>query len=306
MSNMTLKKLAADGGVKKADLYRAKPRDILVEKGFNLRLPGDELEQHIEGICTSILSGMTVPPIEVRVDDKGRMLIVDGHCRHAAYLRAIERGAEIEYIDVVPFKGNDADRVAKMIASSQGKALAPLEAALGYKRLVAFGWDAAKIAASTGKTDSYIYSLLMLANANTDVQKLVGEGRVSANVAIDVIRKHGEKAGEYLMAMLGPGDGGPQRITKKALSGPTLPRKVVAQVVTSVENLAARLGQKSGAQIESILALEPEARAGRTVEVDADTLLDLLSAVDAIKAAKDSAAAKGGASGQPEPTAATE
>lgn len=286
MSNMTLKKLAAEGGVKKADLYRAKPHDILVEKGFNLRIPGDELEAHIESICTSILAGMTVPAIEVRVDDDGRMLIVDGHCRHAAYLRAIDRGAQIEFIDVVPFRGNDADRVAKMIASSQGKSLSPLEAALGYKRLAAFGWDAAKIAASTGKTDSYIYSLLLLANANSDVQKLVAEGRVSANAAIEVIRKHGEKAGEYLLAMLGDGEGAPQRITKKALNGPTLPRKVVTQVVSSVESFASRLGERSGSQIESIRALAPEERAGRTVEVDAETLLELLTAVDAVNAAK--------------------
>ncbi|MDI3258373.1 MAG: hypothetical protein QJR02_01430 [Sinobacteraceae bacterium] len=287
MSNITLKKLAAGGSVKKADLYRARPQDIHVEPGFNLRIPGGDLEEHIEGICTSILAGMSVPPIEVRVDDAGKMLIVDGHCRHAAYLRAISRGAEIEFIDVVPFKGNDADRVAKMIASSQGKSLSPLEAALGYKRLIAFGWDAPKIAASTGKNEGYIYALLVLANANSDVQKLVASGRVSASLAIEIIRKQGEKAGEYLIQKFGEGEGAQSRITKRDIAPRLLPRKVMTKVVSGIESFAARFeNQIDPVQIESIRALPPEERAGRTIQVDADTMLELLSVVEAVKEAK--------------------
>ena len=120
------------------------------------------------------------------------------HCRTRAYRLANERGATITDVTCIPFTGNDAARNLKMIASSQGKELTPLERAKGYARATAFGQDPQEIAAAVGKTRQHVEQLLILANANSDVHALVRSGAVSASVAIEAVRKHGEKAGEFL------------------------------------------------------------------------------------------------------------
>lgn len=281
MSN-TLKKLAAEGTVKKADLYRARPADLLVEPGFNVRMEGKELESHIENICKSIMAGMTVPPLEVRVTDDGKMLIVDGHCRHRAFLRAIERGCEIDFINVIPFRGNDADRICKMLVSSQGMPLSQLEAGLGYKRLEAFGWSYERIAEAAGRSASWVGACLLLAHANSDVQKLLTDGTIKASNAIKLLRQIGEQTGPYLLDKIAKGE----PVNKSGLVGRPLPPKVVTHVTASVESFAARIATRVNGQLASIKAMPVEVRSAHMVEVDAETLLGLLEAAEAIKVAR--------------------
>jgi ParB family chromosome partitioning protein len=234
MTNNTMRKLAAAGEVLKADMFRARPQDLVVEKGFNEREENAELAEHIESMCMSILSGMTVPPIEVRVNDEGEMIVVDGHCRRRAYLMAIERGAEIDYVNVLPFKGNDADRVAKMMASSQGKPLSPLGFARGCKRLESFGWDADKIASSTGKTASYIRRLLGLANANSSIHRAVAKDQISASLAMEIVEKNGDKADAVIAQMVEKAASkGNAKATRKDDAGPKMrTRKQIEEALT--------------------------------------------------------------------------
>ena len=52
-----------------------------------------------------------MPPLVVRIDSDGRIVVIEGHCRRRGALLAIERGAELLSVDTVPFKGSDIERV---------------------------------------------------------------------------------------------------------------------------------------------------------------------------------------------------
>lgn len=249
MAIKTFTALTNEGVLKRGNRYQAKLSDLHVEDGFNLRTEGDDLDAHIDSLYQSIMSGVSVPPIEVRIGDDDKMYIVDGHCRRRAFLKAIQSGAEIEYVDIQPFQGNDADRVVKVIASSQGKALSPIEYSLGFKRLRAFGWDVDKIAKSVGKTRSYVDQLLILADANSDVHKLVQDGSVAAHLAIDVVRNKGEKAGEFLNTQLNTAkELGKDKITKSTL------KKNNAEIVKNTSKSGEQLEQLTDADIKAIIS----------------------------------------------------
>jgi len=283
----SFKGLAAEGMLKKADKYRAKVVDLKVEEGFNLRVEGAELEEHIDSMVKSILAGITMPPIECRIGDDGTLLIVDGHCRRRAYLRAIEQGAEIEYVDILPFFGNDVDRVAKMIASSQGKSLTMLEQAMGFKRLASFGWEPEKIASTIGKTRTHIDNLLILAYANNDVHQLVSVGAVSATMAIEVVREHGEKAGEFLKSKLDASvSKGKAKVTKAAIAGKAIPKKVVGQVISSLDSFASKLSPATAQALNDVRDLDETKLESTFVKVEASALLELLKAGDGLAAVR--------------------
>ena len=205
----TFKDLIKTGAVKRADAMQVRLADIHEEPGFNLRAEGDELEASIDALAKHIADGGTYPPLEVRPREEGGVWVVDGHRRRRALERCLVRGVPLAnpkdgavWVHVVAFVGNDADRVARVITSAEGRSLTGLEVAAGLKRLVAFGWTPEQIAKKIGKTDVHVRNLLVLANANSDVLGMVSRNEVSASVAAQVVRKHGDSAGQLLGAEL--------------------------------------------------------------------------------------------------------
>lgn len=235
---MSYKALFTSGQIKKKDIFRIKLDDIKVEPGFNIRdLNTPEAQEHIHSMVSSLKNGVGLPPLEVRLGENDEVLVVDGHCRRSAYFLARRQGEPIEYIDCLPFLGNDMDRVAKMIASSQGKSLTPLETAMGYKRLRGFGLENPQIAAKVGKTGEHVRMLLLLADANSDVQQAVRENKLSAHLAIELISKHGEKAGEHIAKLLDKAkEGGKNRITKSATTIKLPPRAALVNAVVRISS----------------------------------------------------------------------
>lgn len=208
--------LKMDERVKRGNLIKARPHDLIARPDFNPRLEGERLEAHVEGLTVAILRGDKMPPLEVKYTFDKQMVIVDGHCRHRAYLRAIERGAEIEYIEVIEFKGNDVDENFKVLAADDGLRLDPLERGMMYKRLRGYGWDSQKIADRCNKSITHVNDLLMLSDAPQDVQNLIASGtmaaatvleqlKVSPGDAVDVLKQASAKAAE----------GGKTRVTPK-------------------------------------------------------------------------------------------
>lgn len=201
---------------------------IHVEPGFNLREPSPALEKSIEALADHIAAGGKYPPLEVRIRDEGGVWIVDGHRRHAAIGRVLARGVDLRHpqdgevrIHVVIFEGNDADRAARIITSAAGEPLTPLEVAEGYKRLRAFGWTPAQIAAKVGKSPEHVLQVLALGDANSDVRKMVNAGAVSATHAAKTARKHGEQAGAVLGQQLESAVAqGKTRVTAATVAGP--------------------------------------------------------------------------------------
>jgi len=233
----SFKQMIKDGDLRRADAMKARLEDLHEEPGFNLRAEGEELEESIDALAEFIFAGGQIPALEVRPRYEGGMWVVDGHRRRRAYLKLDQAGRlprvpskedprRLEaWIPIVPFEGNDAERVARVITSQEGKKLSPLELADGYKRLTAFGWAPDQIAKKIGKTRQHVEQVMTLGNANTDVQQLVASGQVSATTAVQVVRQHGEDAGKVLGGELQKAKAtGKSKVTAGSMRGPSTPR----------------------------------------------------------------------------------
>lgn len=280
MTAKTFKQMIREGEVKRADAMKVRLDDIHEEPGFNLRIEGEDLEQSINLLAGYILDGGVVPPLEVRPRDEGGVWLVDGHRRRRAYLKARAAGAPVEWIFVVPFTGNDADRVTRIITSAEGRNLTQLEIATGYKRLAKFGLSNAEIGRRVNRTAQHVEQLLLLANANTDVHQLVQAGQVSATEAIRSVREHGEGAGNWLQEQLGKAmAAGKRKITANSITGPKLKPREVSQLTRAATGFYQRLSAQDGAAISQLLAGEPPALEA-TITVNASAIYEMACCVN--------------------------
>ena len=231
MTTPSFKQMVAQKQIKRADAYKVRLQDIHEEPGFNLRLEGPDLAASIEAIADHIATGGLLPALEVRPRTEGGVWLVDGHRRRRALLLAVERGVPLQspkdgdvWIEVKQFEGNDAERVARIITSAEGRSLQPIETAEGYRRLRAFGWTNEQIAKKVGKTGTHVAQLLTLSNANSDVKKRVAEGSVPASIAVKAVRAHGDDAGAYLEEQLSKANSvGKKKVTAGTIAGKRAP-----------------------------------------------------------------------------------
>ncbi|SFD84104.1 chromosome partitioning protein, ParB family [Massilia yuzhufengensis] len=201
--------------VSKTTQFAIDPRALEVEEGFNARpLNAD----HVAEMSLALRNGATFPPLDVRVDD-GRILIVDGHHRHAAALDAIAKGFEIKVLDCRQFRGNDADRVAHMLNSASGLALTPLQLGVQYRKLIGFGWTEKQIADRRGKSVQHVKDMVLLGEANSDVHQAVNAGQISGTAALKIVKEHGSKAGAVIKEGVEAAQAaGKTKVTPKALA----------------------------------------------------------------------------------------
>jgi ParB-like chromosome segregation protein Spo0J len=188
-------------GVSKQTTFVVDARLVEFEEGFNGR-PIDP--EHVASFKETKRNGGTWPAITVRVED-GRIIAVDGHHRVTAQLEMLaddKDGVVTPGLDAVQFRGNDADRVLLMITSQQGKPMTPLQLGVQYRKMIAFGWKPAAIAARVGKSSQHVNDMIKLAEANSDVQGMVERGEVAAHVALKTVKKHGSGAGKVLAGHL--------------------------------------------------------------------------------------------------------
>lgn len=201
-------------GVQKSTQFRVDPRIIEIEDGFNAR-PIDQ--EHVAAMKTSMLAGSVLPPLFVRVDND-RIIMVDGHHRLTAILALIDEGHDFKRVDCMQFRGNDADRIAHMLTSSQGKNLTPLQMGLQYRKLSALGWNEGEIGDKVGKTRQHVHDMVLLAESNSDVQGMVARGEVAAHIAVAALRKHGSEAGNVLAGHLCTATAaGKKKVTNKTI-----------------------------------------------------------------------------------------
>lgn len=285
MEAKSFKQMIQAGEVKRADAMKVRLDDIHEEPGFNLRDEGEDLQASIEALADYIMGGGIYPALEVRPRAGGGVFLVDGHRRRRALLLARDRGAPIEWVNVVAFVGNDADRVARVITSAEGRELKPLEVARGYKRLAAFGMSPDEIAKRVNKTRQHVDQLLILANANTDVQQLVAAGGLSAAVAVKVARQHGEGAGQVLQQELDKAKAaGKAKVTEGTMKPKALPPKVVQPVVDAVDQLLEGLTAREHEELASLRNGSTATNA--TIMVPGRQLLALLESHQALADAR--------------------
>lgn len=305
----SFKQMISDKEIKRADMMKVQLEDLHEEPGFNLR-DLDEVDpedgrtgwERINDLAEYIADGGIYPALEVRPRADGGVWIVEGHRRTLALRKLDAEGrlprtpnkedpAILEaWVPIVQFVGNDADRVARIFTSQNNEKLSMLAAARGVKRLAAFGLSNQEIAAKIGKTPQRVAQLMELATANTDVQKMVAAGGVSAAVAVDVVRKHGDNAGKVLGdAMEQAKAAGKKKVTPKALNqdkSKALPQKVAQELETAAWELSKHLDFKTHEVLERGLRSGVGTIAGDDVLVPAGFLLELVMAAQAANDAR--------------------
>ncbi|MFK8256839.1 ParB/RepB/Spo0J family partition protein [Erwinia sp. AnSW2-5] len=171
--------------------YFAGLKEFYVEPGYNVR---DIDQAHVEEFRDAFILGEEVPALVVQVTEQG-LKIIDGHHRYYGALLAIEAGHEVARLECKDAKGSEADRIALMVTSSQGRALLPLERAGAYQRLMNQGWTEAEIAKKVKRSVADIEHHLQLLEVGDTLIGMVRSGEVAATTAVSLSREHGTKAG---------------------------------------------------------------------------------------------------------------
>jgi ParB family chromosome partitioning protein len=220
--HVSLKAMAEDkdlDAVGKVTNFLVDPALIKVRPGFN---PRPINRDHVEEMYTSYVAGASFDPIVADVEG-GEVFVVAGHHRREMYLLARERGHDIKRVEVRPFKGTEAERVALTITSQQGLALTPLQLGNQYAKLLAMGWTLQEVANRIGKSGQHVRDCLALTEADPKAKAMLEKGQVSADVVRTAIRQHGADAGAVLEADLKQAKAdGKDKVTPKTASAKPL------------------------------------------------------------------------------------
>ena len=141
--------------------------------------------------------------------------------------------------------------------------------------------DVNEVAKQVQRTTQQVEAMLLLAQASSDVQRMVSSGQVSATAAIEVIRTHGDKAGSHLQKLFEEAKAsGKTKVKPSAFREWVPPRKQASQIYASIGNMVKSL-ESNGVPEEIINAAEgvdPQTLAGQVVTVDASALVQLIQA----------------------------
>lgn len=210
-------------GAVSRDLWRVKPSELRVIKGFNPRVMNESYKAHIRALADSMKSEGYYPdqPLAgytAKVDDEQVVFIYSGHSRLLAVELANSEGAEITHVPVtVSMEGLSMDDMAvALIRGNGGKNLTYYESAVVCRRLVKYGFSLEEIATRTGIAVPLIKNRLSLMAAPLRLRELVANEVISATLAIEMIAEHGDKALEKIEgAQESLKKEGKVRITKK-------------------------------------------------------------------------------------------
>ncbi|WP_343463030.1 ParB N-terminal domain-containing protein [Pantoea sp.] len=204
--------------------------ELYVENGYNIR----EIDQtHVEEFRDAFIAGEHVPPLAVQVTDQG-IKIIDGHHRYYGAKLAKEAGHEIR-LECKDFVGSEADRIAFMVTSSQGRALEPLERAAAYQRMINQGWEPVEIARKVKRSVADVDHHLQLLTVGDGLIEMVKTGEVAATTAVAMVREHGAQASNVAQQQLEKAKAsGKKKLTRAA----AMPQFSAARARRLVELLA--------------------------------------------------------------------
>ena len=253
---------------RRSDEFHINPFLLKVREGFNSRnLESKDNQDHIDTLAKSIAE-IGVKNTIIVVNEGGNLYVTDGHCRLFATFRAIQvYGADIKTVPVKT-EGKHAsvgDQLLSQVVRNGGKALTPFEKGTVYKKLVDFGWNEGEIAKKVGENRQNVVRLLALYSGPTEIRKLVQSGAVSANLAMDTMKRN---KGNLPQAVKELREGVEQ--AKKEGRDVAMPRDVEAVAATPINPLAAMKESIRDAVIRAMA--EPGAAAGDgyvTLRVDA-------------------------------------
>jgi ParB family chromosome partitioning protein len=238
---------------KNNDYFLVDPRNIEINEDDNIRTDyGD-----IEDLSTSIVELGQIEPLQaVKKRGEDKYVLVDGFRRMRAINLAIQNGHSIPYVKVMATSGNAEDQLFMMLVTGIGKKpLTPIEEAEGYKRLVAYGYEAKEIAKKVGKSMGHVYNMLKLSDAPKAVKVAIAKGDISATTVSQAIRE--TKSPEELTKVVN------EAVAIAKSSG----KKATAKAVTKVKSPMQKLRDAYAVAVE-------------TMPNDADRILDLIDLLD--------------------------
>lgn len=219
----------ATKGMKSADLWKVPVDRLRIKEGFNPRVMTATYKARIRAICDSIKANgfyadQPLAGYVARENGESFVIITNGHTRYAALQMAIAEGAEIEVVPVVtkPNGTSMSDLTVALVTSNSGAPLTPYEVAVVCKRLIGYQMTEDEIATRIGVSKTQVKNYLTLMSAPHEIHQLVIDEKVSATLAIETYRKHGNDA----VALLREGvataeDAGKERATRKDVTRQT-------------------------------------------------------------------------------------
>lgn len=210
--------------VKKGEHIKLPLSRIKIRPGFNPRdLKKPETQTKIDGIQLSYETDGHVPMILVRMSLDGQHVeIIDGECRFTAAVRADakmrkEGGKGIEFLECERFSGTDVEATVVAFRSAQAETLLPLEQSNSVVDLQKQGLNREQIAVELQKSIGWIDRLIVISKLPKDVKDLVKAGKIAAETAVSVVKKHGaEDAAQIIIDKLNGAEAkGETKVTTK-------------------------------------------------------------------------------------------
>ncbi|OON35633.1 DNA-binding protein [Izhakiella australiensis] len=240
--------------------------ELYIEPGYNVR----EIDQaHIEEFRDAYIAGEFVPPLAVQVTEKG-IKIIDGHHRYHGALLATESGTEIPRLECKDFSGTEADRIAFMVTSSQGKPLTSLERAAAYQRLENQGWSVSEIASKVKRSVADVDHHLQLLTCGDELIDMVKSGEVAPTTAVALAREHGPNAGSVASEQMAKAKAaGKTKLSRSAAMPQFSSAKVRKLIELIAKNCEAELAEETfgitldfetGLQALEVMAIISEAK----------------------------------------------
>lgn len=204
---------------------------IRVVEGFNVK--NEIYRDVVDGFKKSYLEGRHVPKMVVEATKDGWFDVIEGHHRYVSLNELVAEGHEFRRVTVEGFTGTEADKVALMVTSSQGRNLTPVERAKAYARLVnTFGWTRKEVAEKFLVSLPSVTHHLAIDELTSVVKDYINQGRIAADLALEIYRKSGTPG--VIAAVEGSGE---KKATRKSVSAwrPAMGKKVVS-VLSSVDS----------------------------------------------------------------------
>lgn len=246
-----------DKRVKRNNTYLADPRLLFILEGYNVRRTEQQRSREqieaLKGVLRDFIaksahekSPLNLKPvvgeIGVFLNKDLQLQVWDGYHRTTAIMELIAEGYEIPWVPIDERPADDRAVLVAMLRSGMSLNHTPLEKAIGYARLAdEQGMRATDIADEVGTTPQRVEQLLLLGRADSEIHDLVADNKLSADAAIELIRKHREAALEEIKKAVSGGGRVGKGITRMAM-----PKKTQDGVFTAVRSSAADLERQLG------------------------------------------------------------
>jgi ParB family chromosome partitioning protein len=168
--------------------------DQLIESRTNPRSTFDKAG--LAELADSIRLSGILQPIVARPHN-GKFEIVVGARRFRA-----ARLANLDLVPAIVREMDDAEAMEiQLLENLQREDLSPLDEGLGYRALIEKAkYDVAKVAEKIGKSQSYVYQRLKLADLSKPAQKALTEGKINAGHAVQIARLQPEAQAKAVQA----------------------------------------------------------------------------------------------------------